>query len=84
MAIKVPKERKLVIVLIGNYRLEGEMHVLPSARVSDELNKTHQFLPLTNVSIYSLTDSSLIDTVPLVLVNKNLISMLVPIERGPT
>ena len=80
-AIKVHKERRLVIVLVGNYRLEGEMHVLPGARISDELNKTNQFLPLTNVSIFSLDDSKLIDTVPLVLVNKDMISLLVPIEK---
>lgn len=82
MGLKVPKEKRMVVAIVDKYRLEGEMYVLPRSRPLDELNKANQFLPLTNVSIYDLTDSSLIDTVPVMFVNKNYIKMLIPIDTG--
>ena len=83
MGLKVPKERKWVIAIVDRYRLEGEMHVLPRSRPLDEINKQTQFLPLTNVTIYDLSTSSLVDTVPVIFVNKNYIKMLIPLDKAP-
>ncbi len=82
MGLKVPKEKRMIIAVVDRYRLEGEMYVLPRSRPLDELNKPHQFIPLTNVTIYDLKDSSLVDTVPVLFVNKNYIKMIIPLEKG--
>lgn len=77
MSLIIPKERKESIIFTRNFRIEGEIHVLASSRLSDELNiRAKEFLPVTNAKLYSL-DNKLVYEVGLVLLNKYSIDMII-------
>lgn len=78
----VKKEPKRVVVYIDNYRIEGYMYLIPGARVVDEFNKSNQFIPLTDCVIYDNTTSLEIDRVNFMVVNKNRITLVFPLEEA--
>ncbi len=49
-------ERRPITLYTPTQRIEGELHVPKDARVSDRLNQTRDFIPLTNARVYSLAD----------------------------
>ncbi|MBI2266814.1 MAG: hypothetical protein HYU64_16905 [Armatimonadetes bacterium] len=84
MSLRIPKERKNVIVYTRNHKIEGEMYVLMSARISDELNvRVREFIPITNAKVYTLSGDSLLYSAEFLSVNKHAIDLVVtlPIER---
>lgn len=80
MGVRAMKERIHVILLTTNYRLEGEMHVVPGGRLLDEINKERDFIPITNATVYDNTGETL-DTLDFIAVNKTLVVMVAP--TGP-
>ncbi|MFP4498210.1 MAG: hypothetical protein ACLFQV_08360 [Vulcanimicrobiota bacterium] len=78
MSLRVPKERKRVVVFTRNHKIEGEMHMLMDSRVSDELNaKGKDFIPITNAKVFTLTGDSLLHSTDFITINKNSIDVIV-------
>lgn len=71
-----------VAILTSTFRLEGDLHVSPGARVLDEVNKAKGFLPLTNAQLYSMRDNTPVDTRKFIAVNKTHIVMISPVSSG--
>lgn len=78
MGIRIVKEKIPVVVILGQFRIEGEMHVVAGGRILDEINKERDFIPLTHVSIYDAIDGKPIDTVEFIIMNKHSITLLAP------
>lgn len=51
----ITKETVKAIIQTPTNRIEGTVYIRPGERVSDMLNRSEQFLPLTEVAIYDLT-----------------------------
>jgi hypothetical protein len=79
---KIKKNRHFVVILTQDYRIEGEIHVLPGRRITDFANsKTNEdFVAMTNAEIFSLSKNVSISKVEYLAVNKSYINIIYPLE----
>lgn len=83
MTMRVPKERKEVVIYTRNHKIEGEMYLLVDSRISDELNiRVREFIPVTNARIFTLSGDSLLYQTDFVTVNKMSIDMVLSLPIG--
>jgi abortive infection bacteriophage resistance protein len=78
----VKKEAKRVVVFVENYRIEGYAYLIPGGRMVDELNKNTQFVVLSDCIIYDKDTSLEVDKVNFMVVNKNRISIVFPLDES--
>ncbi len=77
MSLRIPKDRKKVIVYTHSHRIEGEMYLVADSRLSDELNvRAKDFFAMTNCKVYSLHGDTFMHSVDFLTVNKNSIEMV--------
>ncbi len=70
-----------VMICTHLYRLEGDFHILPGSRLTDVINvKTKDFIPLTNVRIFSPIEDTVLGEVTYSAVNRDSILLIYPIE----
>lgn len=68
----VPKEKIKVTMLVDRFRVVGEMHLYPGARLLDVVNvKEATFIAVTNAEIYSLADGKKLHQAAFIGINKN-------------
>jgi hypothetical protein len=82
MGVRAVKEKIPVVLLTTNYRLEGEMHVVPGGRLLDEINKERDFIPITNATVYDISGETPLDTLDFVAINKSLVVLVAPSVPG--
>lgn len=59
MPLKAEKKVVRVTVFTERHRIEGNYHMVPDARFSDDLNaRQKDFIPLTRVTVTDLQDSA--------------------------
>lgn len=77
MSLRIPKERKEVVIFTRNHKVEGEVYLLLDSRLSDELNiRVRDFIPVTNAKVFSLMGDSLLYSADFVSVNKQAIDLV--------
>lgn len=77
----IEKEKIRVTMLVDRFRLVGDMHRYPGARLLDLVNvKETTFMPMTDVEIYSLNDGKLLQRTSFLGVNVRTISLFYPVE----
>ncbi|MDR7556487.1 MAG: hypothetical protein QN157_12885 [Armatimonadota bacterium] len=79
--MKVQLDREQVVVFTPFHRIEGDLHLPSTARLSDRLNAAKDFLPITSARLFSL-DGRLLYETEVVLVNKAHVVMMM--ERHET
>jgi hypothetical protein len=79
--MKVELDREHVVLYTQLNRVEGEVHLPSTARLSDRLNAAKDFVPITSARVFSL-DGNLLYTSDMVLVHKAHIVMIM--ERHET
>lgn len=73
------KDKVRVVVLTERFRMEGEMHVLAGSRLTDALNsKAKDFIAITNVEVYSLSDGLLAYEPEYVAINREAVVAIFP------
>ncbi len=78
MSLRIPKERRDVIIFSRNHKIEGEIYLLMDSRISDELNtRVKEFIPVTNAKIYTLNGDSLLYSADFLSVNKHSIDLVI-------
>jgi hypothetical protein len=83
MSLRIPKERREVIIFTRNHKIEGEIYLLMDSRVSDELNvRIREFIPVTNAKVFTLNGDSLLYTADFLSVNKHSIDMVITHPGG--
>jgi hypothetical protein len=83
MSLRIPKERREVVIFTRNHKIEGEIYLLMDSRVSDELNvRIREFIPVTNAKVYTLSGDSLLYTADFLSVNKHSIDMVITHHGG--
>jgi hypothetical protein len=83
MSLRIPKERREVVIFTRNHKIEGEIYLLMDSRVSDELNvRIREFIPVTNAKIFSLSGDSLMYTADFLSVNKHSIDLVITHPGG--
>jgi hypothetical protein len=77
MSLRVPKERREVVIFTNNHKVEGEMYLLLDSRISDELNtRSREFIPVTNAKIYTINGDSLLYSTDFITINKHSIDIV--------
>ncbi|MEW5766271.1 MAG: hypothetical protein AB1797_01420 [bacterium] len=66
------------VIFTDYYRLEGTIHVKAGDRFSDFLNVSKDFIPLTNVSLYTMPDNTLLYQVGFLGLNRKDITIIFP------
>ena len=73
--MKIELERQPVVVWTTLHRIEGELPLPPTARISDRLNQGRDFVPITNARVYTLEGQFLYEA-PVVLLNRQHVVMM--------
>ncbi len=77
MSLRIPKERKQVVIYTRNHRIEGEIYLVADSRLTDELNvRARDFFAVTNAKVYSLQGDNFLHSVDFVTVNKSAIELI--------
>ena len=76
------KDTVRVMIITKDHRIEGDMHILEGARLSDSLNsKNKDFYAITNASIYRVEDERLVASPQFIAVSREGITAIFPIEE---
>ncbi len=47
----MPAEKTQVIILSRNYKIEGQIDLIPGARLTDYMNNSNKFIAVTNARV---------------------------------
>ncbi len=76
------KDTIRVMIITKDHRIDGDMHILEGARLSDSLNaKAKDFYAITNAQVHRLEDERLIASPPFIVVAREAISAIFPVEQ---
>jgi hypothetical protein len=79
--MKVEMDREQVVIFTMHHRIEGELHLSSTQRLSDRMNQAKDFVPITSARVYSLDGRLLYDT-DVVMVHRAHVIMMM--ERHET
>jgi len=83
--LTIPKEQHLATIYLNSYRIIGTVHLQVGGRVSDFVNwnlKEGPFIPLTDVSVFTVDSGELLFKTEFLAVHRNQINFL-SIEKKP-
>ena len=66
-----------VIILTGNYRIDGNIHLLPGARMTDYMIQAKGFIAVTEAEVSDVAGAK-VYTAPFIDVNLNHIQIITP------
>ncbi len=66
-----------VTILTGNYRIKGNIDLLPGARVTDYMSEAKEFIAVTDAEVWEVVGRQVF-TAPFVSVNKDHIQIISP------
>lgn len=73
------KDQIRVTLVINQWRIEGDMHVLSGSRLTDALNsKGKDYLALTDAKVFSLDNGQLLFEPPYLVFNRTEASVVFP------
>ena len=82
MYVKIDKDSFEVIILTVSLRIEGIIHTLPQERLTDFMTEsTHSYLPVTDASIYKLSDGALIAKTRFLSLNRKDVTLISPMSE---
>ena len=74
-------DRTLVLILTGQFQVEGYLYVLKDARLTDVLNsKSKDFFAITDAKVRTLDGKSLIHEASYLALNRTAIDCIMPVE----
>jgi hypothetical protein len=79
--MKVERDLVKVTIITEQYKLIGTIHVVPGGRVTDFLASrvAGNFIPVTDVKVYSAKEDKMIFETRFLTVNVNAITLLYPV-----
>ncbi|HEV8339598.1 MAG TPA: hypothetical protein VGR25_08075 [bacterium] len=73
--MKIELDRQPILLYTVLHRIEGDLPLPPTSRISDRLNQSRDFLPITNAKVYTLEGQFLYET-EVLLLNKDQVVMM--------
>lgn len=74
-------DRTRVLILTGQFRVEGYLYVLKDARLTDVLNsKSKDFFAITDAVVYTMDGETVIKSGPYLALNRTAIDCIMPID----
>ena len=84
--LTIQKDRHRATIYLNAYRILGTVHLQVGGRVSDFVNwnlKEGPFIPLTDVSVYTVDTGELLFTTEFLAVHRNQINFLAIDKKDP-
>jgi len=84
--LTIRKEQHKATIFLNAYRIVGTVHLQIGGRVSDFVNwnlKEGPFIPLTDVSVYTVDSGELLFTTEFLAVHRNQINFLALDKNSP-
>ena len=80
MSMQIDKEKLPVDIYTNSFHLEGNTYIYPGSRVTDMMSSrdTHDFIPLTDVIVYSISTGEELFRSDFLNLNKQHIVMVYP------
>jgi hypothetical protein len=76
-AMLVKKHKVRVIAVVEGWRIEGNLHILSGARLTDAINsKAKDFLAMTDALIYEAKTGALLFETPYLALNRDSIALI--------
>lgn len=69
--------RARVVILVGSYRIKGEIELVPGARITDYMIESKPFIAVTNAEVWDL-DGRRIMIVPFLNVSRDHVVVVAP------
>ncbi len=79
----ITKEGVLTRIQTLTHLVKGKVHVRRGERLSDEINSSSQFLPVTDAEVYS-ADGTLLLSTAFIAINRQQIVWLMPLDEAHT
>ncbi len=79
--MKVDMDREAVLIFTPIHRIEGDLHLSATQRLSDRVNQAKDFLPITSARVYGM-DGRLLYESDVIMVHKAHVVMMM--ERHET
>ncbi len=81
--MKAERDVIKVVIITEHHKLVGDIHIVPGGRITDFLSSKAggNFIPITNVKVYSIGDEKLLMETNFITVNSNFIVLLYPLSR---
>jgi hypothetical protein len=83
MSLKVKRNPCKVSIIIPEYRIQGTIHLHPMTRLSDFVNASPEFIPVTSAKIFTVYDNQLSSETPLLEIRRDQIILIYPEETRP-
>jgi hypothetical protein len=83
MAQKIEREQRKVAIIDPGFRIEGKIHMLPRMRLSEFVNTSRQFIPITEAEVFSSDGSKKLYTSEFMEINRDSIITMIPLEPNP-
>jgi hypothetical protein len=75
------KDKVRCILVIGQWRVEADVHVLSGSRLTDALNsKAKDFIAVTDAKVYDMASNQVLYAPQYLAVNRDSIAVIFPIE----
>ena len=84
MSLKMEKAKIEAVLYTQQHKIEGEIYILEGERFTDFMNAEpryqtrHDFVPVTNSKVYSLSEDILLYEISFLNVNKDFIGIAYP------
>ena len=82
-ALKIEREKRKVVIIVPGFRVEGFIHMLPKMRLSDFVNTTRQFIPITQAEIFGGDGTQKLYDCDFMEINRDSIITMIPKETNP-
>ncbi|MDI6792633.1 MAG: hypothetical protein QME81_07185 [bacterium] len=70
------------VIFTEHYRLEGTVHIRSGDRFSDFLNVSKNFIPVTDATLYTIPQNTLLYKVGFLGLNREDITIIFPANEG--
>jgi hypothetical protein len=84
--LTIQKDRRRATIFLNSYRIVGTIHLQVGGRVSDFVNwnvNEGPFIPLTEVTVYTVDTGELLFTTEFLAVHRNQINFLTIDKKAP-
>lgn len=75
------KDKVRCVMVVGQWRVEADLHVLSGSRLTDALNsKAKDFIAVTDAKVFEMVSGQQIFAPEYLAVNRDTISVIFPLE----
>ena len=76
--MKIEREKREVVAILDEYRIEGKIHLPPGGRISDFFNIPKKSMVMTDARVFLHRDDRLLYHIGFIVLNRELVAGIFP------